>query len=116
MSRYPQLSLSAYENTMELFLSEYPNGEIHKHKRCVDAYHSSRRSKKRNEKKKGLIIESDDSGGDVDSKENSSLNSRKNLKVTARTKFRLYIILLITYGLQYFCILTAPKDKVNYIT
>ena len=72
--------------------------------------------KKRNEKKKGLIIESDDSGGDVDSKENSSLNSRKNLKVTARTKFRLYIILLITYGLQYFCILTAPKDKVNYIT
>ena len=47
MSRYPQLSLSAYENAMELFLSEYPNREIHKHKRCVDAYHSSRRPKKK---------------------------------------------------------------------
>ena len=32
MSCYPQLSPSAYENVMKLFLSEYPNKEIHK--RC----------------------------------------------------------------------------------
>ena len=73
MSCYPQLSPSAYENAMELFLSEYPNREIHKYKRCVDGYHSSGRSKKQNEKKKGLIIESDDSEVDVDGNENSRL-------------------------------------------
>ena len=32
MSCYPQLSPSAHENVMKLFLSEYPNKEIHK--RC----------------------------------------------------------------------------------
>ena len=30
MSCYPQLSPSAHENVMKLFLSEYPNKEIHK--------------------------------------------------------------------------------------
>ena len=73
MSRYSQLSPSAYENAMELFLSEYSNEEMHKQKRCVDGYHSSGRSKKQNEKKKGLIIDSDDSDGDVDDNENSPL-------------------------------------------
>ena len=73
MSRYSQLSPSAYENAMELFLSEYSNEEMRKQKRCVDGYHSSGRSKKQNEKKKGLIIDSDDSDGDVDDNENSPL-------------------------------------------
>ena len=58
---------------MELYLSEYPNGEICKHKCQFYGYHSSVRSKKRSEKKKGLIIESDDSDGDVDGNENSRL-------------------------------------------
>ena len=31
MSRYTQLSRSAYENATELFLSECPNGEIRKY-------------------------------------------------------------------------------------
>ena len=74
MSCYPQLPPSAYENTMESFLSEYPNREICKHKCCVDGYHSPGRSKKLNEKKKGLIIESDDSDGCVDDNENSRLS------------------------------------------
>ena len=39
----------------------------------MDGYHSSGRSKKRNEKKNGLIIESDDSDGDVDDNENPRL-------------------------------------------
>ena len=67
------MTILSYENAMELFLSEYPNGEIPKHKRRVDGYHSSGRSKKRNEKKKGLIIESDYSDDDVDDNENSCL-------------------------------------------
>ena len=73
MSCYPQLSPLTYEIAMELLLSEYPNEEIRKHKRFVDGYHLFWRPKKRNEKKKGLIIESDDSDGDVDDNKNSRL-------------------------------------------
>ena len=39
----------------------------------MDGCNSSGRLKKRNEKKNGLIIESDDSDGDVDDNENARL-------------------------------------------
>ena len=39
----------------------------------MDGYNSSGRLKKRNEKKNGLIVESDDSDGDVDDNENARL-------------------------------------------
>ena len=71
MSCYPQLSPSAHENVMKLFLSEYPNKEIHK--RCWMGTTRVKDLKNQNEKKKGLIIESDDSDDDVDDNKNSCL-------------------------------------------
>ena len=56
MSHNPQLpSPSAYENAIELFLSEYPNGEIRKHKRRVGGYHSSGRPKNEMRRKKDQL-------------------------------------------------------------
>ena len=60
--------------------------------------------KKRNEKKKGVTVESLQKFiSCFPLGMNQVLPQRKNLKVTMRMKFRLYIILLIIYCLYYFC-------------
>ena len=72
--------------------------------------------KKPNEKRKGLTIESSQKlMFCFPLRMNKVLPQWKNLKVTARMKFRLYIILFIIYCLYYFWNLKARKEKVNYL-
>lgn len=58
-----------FENAMELFLTEFPNGEIRSSKRRLDGYMSAHRKKKRapRDKRKGLELNLSSSESETDS-------------------------------------------------
>ena len=66
-----------FENAMELFLTEFPNGEIRSSKRRLDGYMPIQPSKKRTprDKRKGLDLNLSSSESEADS--NSSQGNNK---------------------------------------
>ena len=63
------ITTSNFENAMELFLNEFPNGEIRSRKRRLDGYVSTHPRKKRTprDKRKGLDLNLSSSESEVDS-------------------------------------------------
>ena len=63
------ITTSDFENAMELFLNEFPNGEIRSRKRRLDGYVSTHPRKKRTprDKRKGLDLNLSSSESEVDS-------------------------------------------------
>ena len=67
------------------------------------------RSKKRNEKKKGLIIESDDSDGNVDEEESEN-DSEGEVSIIYHTFDHILFVLLLQFNNL------KRQDKVNHLT
>ena len=65
------LNDNAHEKAMEMFLTEYPNGDIRKGKRRVSGYEKGPRQKKE-KKKRGLTLNLDTSSEDESEDENEA--------------------------------------------
>ena len=62
-----------FENVMELFLTEFPNGEIRSSKHCLDGYMSTHRKKKRTPRDKRQDLELNLSSSESETDSVSSL-------------------------------------------
>ena len=66
------LNDSAYEKAMEMFLTEYPNGDIRKGKRRVSGYEKGSPRQKKEKIKRGLTLNLDTSSEDESEDENET--------------------------------------------